>query len=173
MLFCYAFYLRVVWRGIIAFFDIYKIFNFARGVLLHVFCFFTDSLLFSLMKKVTKISSLKIKSLKTTLKFRSAARAVRPSSSTRGLLPLYFFIVFLCFLFKGEEKWKSVGFYFIARFWGYSLRARLEFLAWYLAIVTIKYISDDVLFIFMNVVGFLIHWWSRWERGLFDFWTLV
>ena len=54
--------------------------------------------------KRNKRSSLKIKSLKTTSKCRSAARAVRPSSSTRGLLPLYFFVVFLCFLFKGGEK---------------------------------------------------------------------
>jgi hypothetical protein len=53
------------------------------------------------MKKVTKKSSLKIKILKTSLKFHSAARAVRPSSSTRGLLPLHFFVVFLRFLFKG------------------------------------------------------------------------
>jgi hypothetical protein len=49
----------------------------------------------------TKKSSLQIKSLKTTSKYRSAARAVRPSFSTRGLLPLYFFVVFLFFLFKG------------------------------------------------------------------------
>ena len=59
------------------------------------------SLLFSLMKKVTKKSSLKIKSSKTTSKWRSAARAVRLPGSTRGLLPLYFFVVLLCFLFKG------------------------------------------------------------------------
>jgi hypothetical protein len=65
------------------------------------FCALKGFLLFSLMKKVTKKSSLKIKSLKTTLKFHSAARAVRPSSSTRGLLPLHFFVVFLRFLFKG------------------------------------------------------------------------
>jgi hypothetical protein len=78
------------------------------------------SLLFSLMKKVTKKYSrvvivflvfmnlrfhcLKIKSLKTTSKCRSTARAVRPSSSTRGLLPLYFFVVLLCFLFKGGVR---------------------------------------------------------------------
>ena len=84
------------------------------------------SLLFSLMKKVTKKYSrvvivflvfmnlrfhcLKIKSLKTTSKYRSTARAVRPSSSTRGLLPLYFFVVFLCFLFKGGRGVFSYGF---------------------------------------------------------------
>ncbi|SHM93169.1 hypothetical protein SAMN05216269_1094 [Flavobacterium xinjiangense] len=58
----------------------------------------------SLMKKVTKKSSLKIKSLKTTLKFHSVPRAVRPADSTRGALPFYFVVVFLCFLFKGELK---------------------------------------------------------------------
>jgi hypothetical protein len=42
--------------------------------------------------------------VKTTLKYRSAAQAVRPSSSARGLLTLYFFIVLLCFLFKGGVK---------------------------------------------------------------------
>jgi hypothetical protein len=56
------------------------------------------------MKKVIKKSSLKIKSWKTTLKFRSAPRAVRPADSTCGALPLHFFVVFLCFLFKGELK---------------------------------------------------------------------
>jgi hypothetical protein len=58
----------------------------------------------------SSISSLKIKSLKTVLfiyltatgsppfNFKhSAARAGRPSSSTRGLLPLYFFVVFYAF----------------------------------------------------------------------------
>jgi hypothetical protein len=56
------------------------------------------------MKKVTKKSSLKIKSLKTTSKFRSAPRAVRPADSTCGALPLHFFVVFRCFLFKGVLK---------------------------------------------------------------------
>jgi hypothetical protein len=50
--------------------------------------------LFCLIKKETKKSSLKIKSLKTTLKFRSAPRAVRPADSTCGALPLHFFVVF-------------------------------------------------------------------------------
>jgi hypothetical protein len=54
------------------------------------------------MKKVTKKSSMKIKILKTSLKFYSAAGADRPSSSTRVLLPLHFLVVFLRFLFKGE-----------------------------------------------------------------------
>jgi hypothetical protein len=63
-----------------------------------------QSFLFCLIKKETKKSSLKIKSLKTTSKYRSAARAVRLPGSTRGLLPLYFLVVFLCFLFKGGEK---------------------------------------------------------------------
>ena len=49
----------------------------------------------------SSISSLKMKSLKTTLKFRSAPQAVRPADSTCGALPLHFFVVFLCFLFKG------------------------------------------------------------------------
>jgi hypothetical protein len=35
-------------------------------------------------------------------KFHSAARAVRPSSSTRGLLPL-FFTVFI--LLRGTKEW--------------------------------------------------------------------
>jgi hypothetical protein len=48
----------------------------------------------------SSISSLKIKSLKTTSKCRSVARAVRPSSSTRGLLPLYFFVVFYAFYLR-------------------------------------------------------------------------
>jgi uncharacterized membrane protein len=55
------------------------------------------------MQKKQKIKPENQK-LKTTSKYRSAARAVRPSSSTRGLLPLYFLVVFLCFLFKGGEK---------------------------------------------------------------------
>jgi hypothetical protein len=42
----------------------------------------------------SSISSLKIKSLKTTSKFHSAPRAVRPMGSTRGVLPLHFFVVF-------------------------------------------------------------------------------
>ena len=62
----------------------------------------------------SSISSLKIKSLKTTLviyltatgsppfNFKcSAPRAVRPADSTCGALPLHFFVVFLYFLFKG------------------------------------------------------------------------
>jgi hypothetical protein len=44
-----------------------------------------------------KISSLKIKNFKTISKLRSAARAVRLSGSTRGLLPLRFFVVFFRF----------------------------------------------------------------------------
>jgi hypothetical protein len=52
------------------------------------------------MKKVTKKSSLKIKSVKTTLKCRSAAQAVRLPGSTRGLLPLYFFIAFYAFYLR-------------------------------------------------------------------------
>jgi hypothetical protein len=52
------------------------------------------SLLFPLMEKVTKRSSLKIENLKTTSKLCSAARAVRLSGSTRGLLPLRFLVVF-------------------------------------------------------------------------------
>jgi hypothetical protein len=49
----------------------------------------------------SSISSLKIKSLKTTLNCRSVPRAVRPMDSTCGALPLQFFVVFLCFFFKG------------------------------------------------------------------------
>jgi hypothetical protein len=60
--------------------------------------------------KRNKRSSLKIKSSKTTSKYRSAARAVRLPGSTRGLLPLYFFVVFLCFLFKGGRGVFSYGF---------------------------------------------------------------
>jgi hypothetical protein len=51
-----------------------------------------------------KRSSLKIKSAKTTSKRRSAARAVRPSSSTRGLLPLYFFVVFHAFYLRASVR---------------------------------------------------------------------
>ncbi len=47
---------------------------------------------------------LKIKSLKTTLNFRSMPRAVRHADSTRGALPLQFFVVFLCFFFKGGRS---------------------------------------------------------------------
>ncbi|WP_262706932.1 hypothetical protein [Flavobacterium bomense] len=43
------------------------------------------------MKKVTKKSSLQIKSLKTTLKFRSAPRAIRPATS----LPRCFSMLFI------------------------------------------------------------------------------
>ena len=68
------------------------------------FFIWRQSLLFSLMKKVTKKSSLQIKSLKTTLKFHFAPRAVRPADSTRGVLPLHFFVVFRCFLFKGGRR---------------------------------------------------------------------
>jgi hypothetical protein len=48
--------------------------------------------------------SLKIKSAKTTSKRRSAARAVRPSSSTRGLLPLCFFVVFHAFYLRAVAR---------------------------------------------------------------------
>jgi hypothetical protein len=44
-----------------------------------------------------KRSSLKIKDLKTSSKLCSAARAVRLSGSTRGLLPRRFIVVFLRF----------------------------------------------------------------------------
>ena len=54
---------------------------------------------FALMQKKKK-SSLKIQSVKTTSKCRSAARAVRPSSSTRGLLPLYFVVVLYAFYLR-------------------------------------------------------------------------
>jgi hypothetical protein len=56
---------------------------------------------FCLDAKETKKSSLQIKSVKTTSKCRSAARVACLSGSSRGLLPLYFFFVFLCFVFKG------------------------------------------------------------------------
>ena len=42
----------------------------------------------------SSISSLKIENLKTTSKLCSAARAVRLSGSTCGLLPLRFLVVF-------------------------------------------------------------------------------
>ena len=44
--------------------------------------------------KRNKRSSLKIKNLKTTSKLCSAARAVCLSGSSRGLLPLHFFVFF-------------------------------------------------------------------------------
>jgi hypothetical protein len=56
------------------------------------------------MKKVTKKSSLKIKSLKTTSKFHSAPQAVRPADSTRGVLPLHFFVVFYAFYLRACLK---------------------------------------------------------------------
>jgi hypothetical protein len=53
-----------------------------------------DYLFFCLDTKETKNHCLKIQNLKTTSKRRSAARAVRLSGSTRGLLPLRFIVVF-------------------------------------------------------------------------------
>ena len=58
------------------------------------FSAFKDVLFLLPWCKRNKRSSLKIKSLKTTSKFRSSARAVRVSGSTCGLLPLRFFVVF-------------------------------------------------------------------------------
>ena len=59
------------------------------------------NLRFALMQKKHKIKP-ENKKLKNYLKvpFRNPSR----SSSTRGLLPLYFFVVFLCFLFKGGGR---------------------------------------------------------------------
>jgi hypothetical protein len=51
----------------------------------------------SLRVTVTKKSKLKIQNSKTTSKLCSAARAVRLSGSTRGLLPLRFLVVFYAF----------------------------------------------------------------------------
>jgi hypothetical protein len=68
------------------------------------FSAFKDVLFLLPWCKRNKRSSLKIQSLKTTSKCRSAARAVRFLSSTRGLLTLYFFVFFLCFLFKGGGR---------------------------------------------------------------------
>ena len=54
--------------------------------------------------KRNKRSSLKIKSAKTTSKRRSAARAVRPEGSTRGLLPLCFIVVFYAFYLRAVKR---------------------------------------------------------------------
>ncbi|MBG6187849.1 hypothetical protein IWX80_002221 [Flavobacterium sp. CAN_S2] len=51
-----------------------------------------------------RFQCLKIQSLKTTSKCRSTARAVRLSGSTRGLLPLYFFVVFYTFYLRAVRR---------------------------------------------------------------------
>jgi hypothetical protein len=79
----YAFYLRVVRGGIKETFVV-------TGT---AWCL-EDDLFFCLDAKETKNHCQKIQNLKTISKLRSAARAVRFSSSTCGLLPLRFFVVF-------------------------------------------------------------------------------
>jgi hypothetical protein len=63
-------------------------------LLLLLLLFLKNNLFFCLDAKETKNHCLKIQNLKTTSKLCSAARAVRFSSSTRGLLPLRFCVVF-------------------------------------------------------------------------------
>ncbi len=103
---------------------------------LHVFCLLRDSFLLSWYKR-NKKSSLQIKSLKTTLKFRSAPRAVRPADSTRGVLPLHFFVVFYAFYLRANLRavflvllcFVLLG---ITAFnWSHSLRPTLKFLPWF------------------------------------------
>ena len=79
--------------------DSHKLLTLARLILVDDFLFHAYSFLLSWYKR-NKRSSLKIKSAKTTLKRRSTARAVRTTSSTRGLLPLCFFIVFYAFYLR-------------------------------------------------------------------------
>jgi hypothetical protein len=52
---------------------------------------------------------------------RSAARAVRLSGSTRGLLPLYFFVVFYAFYLRawGEGCEECLGSYYYYYYYYY------------------------------------------------------
>ena len=77
----------------------YELLTLARLILVDDFLFHAYSFLLSWYKR-NKRSSLKIKSAKTTSKRRSTARAVRTTSSTRGLLPLCFFVVFYAFYLR-------------------------------------------------------------------------
>lgn len=57
-----------------------------------------------MISKEIKNHYLKINNLKTTSKLCSAARAVRLSGSTRGLLPLHFFVIFDIFKLRADSK---------------------------------------------------------------------
>ena len=82
---------------------------------------------FAWSKKKQKNQAWKFKNLKTTSKLRSTARAVRLSGSTRGLLPLRFFVVFLRFLFKGGERSDEQGsFVFIKVFVSFALMQKKQ-----------------------------------------------
>jgi hypothetical protein len=62
-----------------------------------------EPVLFVLIQR-NKNQGFQIKSLKTTSKLRSAPRAVRLSGSTRGVLPLRFFVVFYAFYLMPLQK---------------------------------------------------------------------
>ena len=92
-LFFYAFYLRAGWGGFIR----------AFAVTDTAMCL-EDYLFFCLDTKETKNHCLKIQNLKTISKLRSAARAVRPMGSTRGLLTFHFFVVFYAFYLRSVRR---------------------------------------------------------------------
>jgi hypothetical protein len=93
--------------------------------------------------------------------------------STRGVLPLHFFVVFLCFLFKGEENWKFSWIlrYNSARgalpsanaeiltviFWFKNIRAVYRTLLWFIVAVNFILIVELLVEICFAVIGFLIY----------------